>query len=114
MGKLNELMDGDQAFADELVAAFCSSAAQSLDEIAHHVAADQRAQVARAAHRLKGAAANIHAEVVAELAATLESGAGELTRHALDNQAAVLRLQTVRAMEFLRAARHDGFRSSAA
>jgi len=114
LDRLNALTDGDPVFTAELLTTFYDSAGKCLDDIALFLTGNEREQIARTAHRLKGAASNIHAEGVAQLAGALETAATNLTRSELGDQAAILHAQTVRTIEFLRAAQQDGFRSSAA
>ncbi len=111
---LNELTDGDVDFANELLATFRESVASSLKEIAEHAASNERVPLARAAHRLKGAAANFHAESIAELAGVLEAAAVDATMEEIMGHVAALQAQTVQTMEFLRTLGRDGFRSTAA
>lgn len=70
--RLAEISDGDSAFLKELLETFFASANECLEEIARLLSVDDRHQLARAAHRLKGAAANIHASPIADLSAQLE------------------------------------------
>jgi signal transduction histidine kinase/DNA-binding response OmpR family regulator len=114
LSRWNELTDGDIDFATELLETFRESAAVSLEEIAQHAAQEQRVLLGRAAHRLKGAAANIHAESVADLAGSLELAANDATLQEIATQVATLRAHTLRTLEFLHALQQDGFRSTAA
>jgi HPt (histidine-containing phosphotransfer) domain-containing protein len=114
LSRLNELTDGDLDFATELLETFRDSVAVSLEEIAQHAAQEQRVLLGRAAHRLKGAAANIHAETVADLAGSLELAANGATMQEIATQVATLRAQTLQTLEFLRTLQQDGFRSTAA
>jgi len=114
LGKLHALTDGDGEFTAELATAFCDSASQCLDEISHCLRTGDRGRIARTAHRLKGAAATIHADELAEHAALLETTAAGLTLPELTHQFATLHTQTMRTVEFLRAAQQNGFQSSAA
>ena len=114
LSKLHELTEGDQEFTAELVATFYDSTHRCLDDIASGVRSEEREQIARTAHRLKGAASNIHADDLAEVAALLEATAAGLTPAELSHQIATLRSQALRTIEFLRAAQQNGFQSSAA
>jgi two-component system sensor histidine kinase/response regulator len=71
----NELTDNDGVFAQELASTFSSSGAEVLVEIAGALASADRGALARAAHKLKGASANIHAHAVRDLAQEIESEA---------------------------------------
>ncbi len=93
--------DGDQAFAQELVAAFILSGEQQLVEISAALAADQRATVAKAAHKLKGACANIHANALKSLADRIEIDSAGADEHALAQGNALLRREFERVKAFL-------------
>jgi len=95
------LTDGDQAFAQELVAAFVSSGEQQLAEIAAALAQSQRATVAKAAHKLKGACANIHAHALKSLADRMEIDSAAADAHALTQGNALLRREFERVKAFL-------------
>ncbi|HLS82668.1 MAG TPA: response regulator [Steroidobacter sp.] len=73
--RLAEIAGGDQAFLSELVETFCTVARQTLLDIAAAARSDDKDALARAAHRLKGAAANLHAHPLASLARQLETRA---------------------------------------
>jgi two-component system, sensor histidine kinase and response regulator len=72
--RFNEVTGGDAAFGQELIAAFLSSGEAQLVEIDAAIAAEQRAALGRAAHKLKGACANIHAHALRALAEQLDLG----------------------------------------
>jgi two-component system, sensor histidine kinase and response regulator len=95
------LTDGDQAFAQELVAAFVSSGEQQLAEIVSAVTQHQRAAVAKAAHKLKGASANIHAHGLASLAERLESNSAAADAQVLVRDTDLLRREFDRVKAFL-------------
>jgi len=114
LNKLHELTEGDPEFTAELIATFYDSTSLCLEDITSGVRRDEREQIVRTAHRLKGAASNIHADDLAEVAALLESTATSLTPAELSHQIATLRSQALRTVEFLRAAQQNGFESSAA
>ena len=76
--KLAELTAGDAAFLGELTDAFVSSGQQALEEMRMHIAAGNSEQLSKAAHKLKGASANIYAEKLRDLCAALETGCGTL------------------------------------
>jgi two-component system sensor histidine kinase/response regulator len=71
----NRLTDGDAEFASDLATTFAASGNQQLVEIGKALEAADRSALARAAHKLKGASANIYAQALTELAARLESAA---------------------------------------
>jgi PAS domain S-box-containing protein len=91
LAKLNEVTDGDPQFTAELIGAFNSSAAETIEELTLGLAARDRTRVACGAHRLKGAAASIHAHELAQAAARLESEAKEAPYEALAERLIELR-----------------------
>ena len=95
------LTDGDQAFAQELVNTFVLSGEQQLDEIAAALAQNQRTAVARAAHKLKGACANIHAHALKSLAERMEIDSAAAEARVLDQGNALLRREFDRVKAFL-------------
>ena len=95
------LTDGDQVFAQELVITFILSGEQQLDEIAAALAQNQRAAVARAAHKLKGACANIHAHALKSLAERMEIDSAAADARVLDQGNALLRREFDRVKAFL-------------
>ncbi|HEY0746660.1 MAG TPA: response regulator, partial [Steroidobacteraceae bacterium] len=92
---------GDQIFAQELVATFITSGEQQLAEISHAVASGDRAALAKAAHKFKGASANIHAHGLKFLAQQIEfeSAAGGVD--ALRHFDTLIRQEFERARQFL-------------
>jgi len=99
--KLAEITDGDQEFTRELLNTFFASAAQSLDEMNQMLVAQDRQQLARAAHKLKGAAANIHALEVARVASEVEHSAADGTTDALATSISQLRVLVDQVMRFV-------------
>jgi two-component system, sensor histidine kinase and response regulator len=99
--EFRNVTDGDQAFAQELVAAFIESSEQQLAEISNALAQNQRAVAAKAAHKLRGACANIHAHVLKSLAERMEIDSAAGDAHALDKGNALLRREFERVKEFL-------------
>jgi two-component system sensor histidine kinase/response regulator len=95
------LTDGDQVFARELVTTFILSGEQQLDEIAAALAQNQRAAAARAAHKLKGACANIHAHALKFLAERIEVDSAAADARLLDQGNALLRREFDRVKAFL-------------
>jgi PAS domain S-box-containing protein len=100
--KLKEVTDGDAEFTNELLSTFFASAEQSLDEMNQTLVQDNRAQLARAAHKLKGAAANIHALEVARVAAQVELDAPDAAKESLAALTAELRTLVVQLADFMR------------
>ncbi len=103
LGRLNELTAGDAEFAHELASTFVASGEQVLTEIDAAIAAFDRSALSRAAHKLKGASANVHANALCTLALSLESQAAQLDQPSLKQLIADLRHEFERAAEFLRA-----------
>jgi PAS domain S-box-containing protein len=110
--KLDEITDGDAEFTAELLETFFASATESLAEVQHALAGLDRPQLSRIAHRLKGAAANIHAVTVAQTAARLEQDAKAGSHEELAELSAELRVQVEQVAEFLRQARPDVTRAA--
>jgi CheY-like chemotaxis protein len=72
LARLHQLTDGDAEFARELASTFLLSGEQILAEIHAAIARTDRIALGRAAHKLKGASANIHAQPLCDLAQVLE------------------------------------------
>jgi HPt (histidine-containing phosphotransfer) domain-containing protein len=75
LARLREITEGDSEFTLELAQTFITSGAAVIDELKRAHAALDRIALARAAHKLKGASANIHAESLHTLSSTMESQA---------------------------------------
>jgi two-component system sensor histidine kinase/response regulator len=101
LGRFHSVTDGDQAFAQELASAFILSGEQQVAEIAAALAQNQRAAVAKAAHKLKGACANIHAHVLMSLAERMEVDSAAADAQTLDQGSALLRREFDRVKAFL-------------
>ena len=101
LGEFQRLTDGDQAFAQELVSTFIVSGEQQLTEIAAALAQNDGAAVARAAHKLKGACANIHANGLTSLAERLEIDSAAADAQTLEQGNALLRREFARVKAFL-------------
>jgi two-component system, sensor histidine kinase and response regulator len=97
----HSITDGDLAFAQELVATFILSGEQQLTDMAAAVAQDERAALAKAAHKLKGACANIHAQALKALADRLESDSSAADTRALNQLNVELRREFERVKKFL-------------
>jgi two-component system, sensor histidine kinase and response regulator len=102
LGRLNEITAGDAEFAHELARTFIASGAQVLDDVRSALAAFDRQALSRAAHKLKGASANIHAEPLRELAYALETQAAHLDQPRLKDIIEQLSQEFTRAADFLR------------
>jgi len=92
VGKLDELTGGDTEFLMELVQAFNQSATQIVDELQQASAKQDRIVIGRAAHKLKGASANMQISGIRELCAAMETHAATMSDDAL--QAHLQQLQS--------------------
>jgi PAS domain S-box-containing protein len=101
LGRLNEVTEGDAAFAYELAQTFVTSGGQVMQEVRSALAALDRPALGRAAHKLKGASSNIHAVVLRDLAYTLETQAGAMDQPRLKELIEQLEEEFARAAEFL-------------
>ncbi len=98
---LNELIDGDNEFARDLAATFIESGEQQLAEMQLAAAKGDRDALARAAHKLKGACANIHAQSLEAMAHRLEIDGKSAAAGALEPALERLRQEFERAKRFL-------------
>ena len=73
--RIAEVAGEDQEFIGELVDAFVTGCADTLLEIRAAAHRNELDALARAAHKLKGASANLHVDELARLAQELEAGA---------------------------------------
>ena len=71
--RLESISFGDAAFSAELVAVFLDDSPEQVRRLAEAVARTDAREVTSAAHRLKGAAANLGADRLAELCRELEA-----------------------------------------
>jgi CheY-like chemotaxis protein len=101
LGEFQRITDGDQAFAQELVTTFISSGEQQMAEIGAALSQTDRAALAKAAHKLKGACANIHAHALQSLAGRLEIDSSAAEMRSLEQGHALLRREFDRVKAFL-------------
>jgi CheY-like chemotaxis protein len=101
LGQFHSITDGDAVFAQELISAFIASGEQQLADIAGAIAQNDRGILAKAAHKLKGASANIHARALKALAERLETESAAADAHALQQDSARLRREFDRVKRFL-------------
>ena len=101
LGEFQRVTDGDQAFAQELVTTFISSGEQQMTEIGTALVQTDRTAVAKAAHKLKGACANIHAHALQSLADRMEIDSIAADMRALEQGHALLRREFDRVKAFL-------------
>jgi PAS domain S-box-containing protein len=73
--RLAEIAGDDAEFIAELIGAFLSSGEETLQELHAAVTSGDVAAIARAAHKLKGASANLHVDGLAALTLEIESRA---------------------------------------
>jgi PAS domain S-box-containing protein len=102
LARLNEMTDADPEFTHELAITFIASGRQVLQEVKEALAIFDRNALARAAHKLKGASANIYAEPLREFSLTLEMQALALDQPRLRDLVENLEQEFERAAEFLR------------
>jgi PAS domain S-box-containing protein len=79
ISKLRAIAENDVAFMRELAQAYLDSSRDSLREMQAAITADDRLALSRAAHKLKGASANIYAERIRDQSAYLEKNAAILS-----------------------------------
>jgi CheY-like chemotaxis protein len=77
-GRLHEITDGDAEFARELVNTFVQSGTAVIQEMYAAFGAGDRPALTRAAHKLKGASANVHAQRLRDIALALETQAAQV------------------------------------
>jgi signal transduction histidine kinase/DNA-binding response OmpR family regulator len=112
LAKLEEITGADAQFTTELLETFFGSANESLERMTQTLGTEDRAELARLAHRLKGAALNIHALAVATLAAQLEQDAKTAPFEALALSLDELRGLVDEVAEFMREARASAIRAA--
>jgi two-component system sensor histidine kinase/response regulator len=102
LARLNEITDGDAEFAYELASTFVSSGEQVFEELQAALDSADRNALTRAAHKLKGASANIHADSLRDLAYALETQAAKVDQPRLRELVRELRESFEVAAHFLR------------
>jgi len=101
LAAFNTVTEGDAEFAQDLIQTFIHSGEQLLAAIGAAVANGQHDAVAKAAHQLKGACANIHALELKELAHRLEIDAPKAPTDALEELTDKLLREFNRTKQFL-------------
>jgi CheY-like chemotaxis protein len=101
LGEFHRITDSDPQFAQELIAAFISSGEQQLNEITAAIAQNDCTGLAKAAHKLKGASANIHARALKSLAEQLEIDSAATQARTLQPGNVLLRREFDRVKQFL-------------
>ena len=114
VAQLTELAGEDYEFVQSVVASFERSMGQLLANM--HAAAErgEAQQVARAAHQVKGAAANLHAKALSTLAADIEANVRSLPPADTQERLKVLALEIERATIALRVFAEDARRRASA
>jgi CheY-like chemotaxis protein/HPt (histidine-containing phosphotransfer) domain-containing protein len=84
--RLRQSTNGDLSFMRELAQLYVEGSQQILAELGKACASNDRVTLCRAAHKLKGASASIHAEQVAHACAILEQRGAELDTTTLTEQ----------------------------
>jgi signal transduction histidine kinase/DNA-binding response OmpR family regulator len=97
VSQLSELAGEDSEFVHSVVVSFEKSMAQLLETM--HAAASQgeAQQLSRAAHQVKGAAANLHATALSTLAADIEANAKTMSQAQVQERLNTLALEIGRA-----------------
>jgi PAS domain S-box-containing protein len=112
--QLSELAGEDQEFVQSVVLSFEKSMAQLLATMHGAASRGEVQQVARAAHQVKGAAANLHAAVLSGLAAEIEANAKTMSQAQIQERLNRLALEIGRATTALQTfAASAGHRASA-
>lgn len=106
--RFDNLTGRDPGFAQELVGAFVQSCADIDGEMRQALQAADRAQLERAAHKLKGAAANIYAPLLRLHAEELESCAATMDALQLDIHLTQMQLYMQQTAAYLTSARGGG------
>jgi two-component system, sensor histidine kinase and response regulator len=102
VAQLLELTGDDAEFIRSIAESFASSSAQLVASLQTGAASGDTAQIARAAHALKGASANLYAEKLREQAAELEANGGKFSKADLEGRIAKLTREIERVCVALR------------
>jgi PAS domain S-box-containing protein len=111
---LAQLIDGDAEFERELLDSFYAGMTQTSIDLQEQLRREARQELMRTAHRLKGAAANIHAQALREISAQLEEQAATASPQQLIDCVARVRAEMQHTVHFLRIQRSASLESSAA
>jgi HPt (histidine-containing phosphotransfer) domain-containing protein len=101
LGRLHQICGGDAQFERELATAFEASGTSVLGELANALATMDRVAIARTAHQIKGAGANIYAYLLSDVATLLEAEAPIAEPARLLELGENLRVGFLRTNEFL-------------
>jgi two-component system, sensor histidine kinase and response regulator len=99
---LAQLIDGDAEFERELLDSFFAGMTQTSIDLQEQLRRDARQELMRTAHRLKGAAGNIHAQALREISAQLEALAATASPQQLIDCVARVRDEMQHTVLFLR------------
>ena len=97
ISQLGELAGEDQEFVQSVVVSFEKSMAQLLATMHAAASRGEAQQMARAAHQVKGAAANLHATTLSALAADIEAAAKTMSQAQMQERLNRLALEIGRA-----------------
>jgi CheY-like chemotaxis protein len=114
LARLDEITDGDPEFTQELIAVFVDSCEQSLSELKRELALTNRTALSRAAHKLKGASANIHAMPLRTLCDELETHADTMSVDKIATAVTAIEAAIQRAVDYLQSTRHATRKAGAA
>jgi HPt (histidine-containing phosphotransfer) domain-containing protein len=101
--QLRELAGDDIEFIRSIAEAFASSSTGLLAQLRAAAASGDAVALAKAAHALKGASANLFAENLREAASEMEARGGKLTRAELDTRIAGIARESERVSAALHA-----------
>lgn len=101
LARLNEITDGDAEFARELIDTFLTSAQEQIQELHAALSKQDRAELARSAHKIKGACANIHALGMRDLSYKLEAESKTLSEAEASELLKNLETEFARLKEFV-------------
>jgi two-component system, sensor histidine kinase and response regulator len=102
-GALHDLAGSDLPFLRDLAHTFVYTSEELVAEITRCAGRSERERLARAAHSLKGASANIHAQLLRQLCAEIEMGAPALDEGELMRQVARIAAERQRVVTALQA-----------
>lgn len=112
LARLREITDGDESFAQELAHTFVASGSEVMAELRRAHGKADRQELARAAHKLKGASANIHAERLHILSGIMESRAQFADEATLTQMLNGMECEFRRVVEFFSTTEHAPARVS--
>ncbi|HMN44030.1 MAG TPA: response regulator [Povalibacter sp.] len=111
--RIMEVADGDTEFATDLITTFLLGAEETLQELRSAARTGELQALACAAHKLKGASANLHVEELAELARNLETRAKTGSGGAWSQDVERIAQEFERTSEVLRGLMNEGMNQAA-